>query len=156
MDRNLTEIPRSLCTLYQRARAALQRILLTEAKLLPADVTKGPDIPSKEGSGPPTGPADVAAEKDGENHGGGGTLGAGDPGGLQERAGAAEVGHDEEGGEREFGEEVAGSGAGVAACACGRPLLLGTSDGWLRVPAARHSRARRTVSGKKRCVTSAV
>jgi hypothetical protein len=38
----------------------------------------------------------------------------------------------------------------MAACECGRPVVLGTPQGWELVPTSQLSRARRTVSGKTR------
>lgn len=158
MDRTLTEVPKSLGDLYQQSRAALQRILHTEARLL-------------HGTDPAGGTEDRSMEI-GRNSAASGTQGAqlhmDDSCGRCGGTGGTQGGHDAEAGARAESppgeaevsgpeaaemavQEVAGGGAGVAACACGRPLLVGTSDGWLRVPTARHSRARRTVSGKNRC-----
>lgn len=159
MDRTLTEVPKSLGELYQQSRGALQQILYTEGLLLRSgDAAStggaasarhrpgicqhraGPLTPEPDPQGSYGGAQAVARGSD---------AGAGRPSGSD--AGDGDVGGEE--GALMTVQEVAGGGAGVAACACGRPLLLGTSDGWLRVPTASHSRARRTVSGKNRCGT---
>lgn len=157
MDRNLTEVPRSLGELYQQARAALQQMLYTEGLLL-----RGGDAGGAGGAASAWHSPGACQHRTGpvtpEPHPHGGCGSAASPA-RASAAGAgrlseAGVGDGDEGGHEGVlmtAQEVAGGGAGVAACACGRPLLLGTSDGWLRVPSASHSRARRTVSGKKRC-----
>eukprot|EP00892_Ulva_mutabilis_P005231 jgi/Ulvmu1/307/UM001_0311.1 len=161
MDRNLTEVPKALGALYQQSRVALQRMLHTEAQTLSggaADTHRGGGLAAPGGLLPvrPRGvPGHATRRVPGDAAGDRGA----DPEEVEvpaEQRQAAEHRQadnqqDDSGADErdEVAQEVAGSGAGVAACACGRPLLLGTADGWLRVPTAHHNRARRTSSGKR-------
>lgn len=149
MDRILTEVPKSLGALYQQSRVALQHLLHTEARLLCSPVLSGAPAAAECGGprvvgGPNAGSSHDASNGDGEDRAAWGPPDVHDLTAQQ----LYNDRHDERSGDA---QEVAGSRAGAAACACGRPLLLGTAGGWLRVPVASHSRARRTVSGKKRC-----